>query len=827
MREQYDFKAIEEKWQKRWEDADIFHVTEDKSKEKFYLLEMFPYPSGKLHMGHVRNYSIGDVLGRFLNMKGYNVLHPIGFDSFGLPAENAAIKHGTHPAVWTSANIAEMEKQLRQMGLSYDWDREACTYKEEYYKWMQWIFIQFYKKGLAYKKENPVNWCPSCQTVLANEQVVDGCCERCKSVVTKKNLSQWYMKITDYADRLLDNLDDDSKMGGWPERVKVMQKNWISRSYGTEVDFEIVGSDLKFRVFTTRVDTIFGTSFMVIAPEHPYVEELIKGQKEEAACREYIEAAKRQSDIDRTSTTKEKTGQFTGRYVINPLTGAQVPIFLADYVLLGYGTGMVMGVPAHDQRDFEFARKFNLDIIPVVDPGNGQVDFENLTEAFEAQGTMINSGKYNGMPNEEAIALIGKDFEEKGIGKRTKNYKLRDWLISRQRYWGTPIPMIYCEDCGWQPEKEENLPVKLPTDVVFTGTGESPVATSKSFQNAVCPVCGKKAKREVDTMDTFMDSSWYFQRYTDARNDKAPFSKENSDYWMGVDQYIGGIEHAILHLMYARFFNMVLYDLGMTSVEEPFKNLLTQGMVLKDGAKMSKSLGNIVSPEEIIGKYGADTARLFILFAAPPEKELDWSDKGVEGSYKFLNRVWRLVAEIAEQTEGMPAKYILETKDDKQLAFVLNNTVKRVTQDIQLRFNFNTAISAIMELVNEMYRYKDLEDVNMGLMRDCTEKLVKMLAPFCPHIADEMWEGLGYEGFLFKAEWPEFDEKALVKDTVEIVLQINGKVKDKMEVPAGLDKAEFEKLAMESDKAKALIDGKQVVKVIAVPGKLVNIVVRG
>jgi len=826
MRETYDFKAIEAKWQKIWEEKSVFKVSEDKTKEKYYLLEMFPYPSGKLHMGHVRNYSIADVVGRFMNMKGYNVLHPIGFDSFGLPAENAAIKHGTHPAVWTSSNIAEMEKQLKQMGFSYDWDREVCTYTEEYYKWMQWLFIQFYNRGLAYKKENPVNWCPSCATVLANEQVVDGKCERCKSDVTKKNLSQWYMKITDYADRLLDNLDDDSKMGGWPERVKTMQKNWIGRSYGTEVDFDILGSDKKFRVFTTRVDTVFGTSFMVIAPEHSYVEELIKGQKEEAACRAYIENTKKQSDIERTSTTKEKTGQFTGRYVINPLTGKQVPIFLADYVLLGYGTGMVMGVPAHDQRDFDFAKKFGLEIIPVVDPGNGKIDFDNLTEAFEAEGTMINSGKYNGLPNKEAIALIGKDFEEKGIGKRTKNYKLRDWLISRQRYWGAPIPMLYCDDCGWVPEKEENLPVKLPTDVVFTGVGESPIATSKTFQNGVCPKCGKKARREVDTMDTFMDSSWYFQRYTDARNTEKAFSKENSDYWMNVDQYIGGIEHAILHLMYARFFNMVLYDMGMTSSEEPFKNLLTQGMVLKDGSKMSKSVGNVVSPEEIIEKYGADTARLFILFAAPPEKELEWSDTGVEGSYKFLNRVYRLVAEMAEETKGMPCNYIATTKDDKQLCYVLNNTVKRVTQDVQLRFNFNTAISAIMELVNEMYRYKDLEDVNMGLLRDATEKLVRMLSPFVPHIADEMWEGLGFDGLLFKESWPEYDEGALVKDSVEIVLQINGKVRDKMEVPAGLSKEEFEKIAMESDKAKALIDGKTIVKVIAVPGKLLNIVVR-
>jgi len=825
MREQYDFKSIESKWQKRWEEKALFNVKEDSSLKKFYLLEMFPYPSGNLHMGHVRNYSIGDVLCRYLRAEGYNVLHPMGFDSFGLPAENAAIKHGIHPAIWTSANIKEMERQLKQLGFSYDWNREASTYSEDYYRWTQWIFIQFFKRGLAYKKENPVNWCPSCGTVLANEQVVEGCCERCKSQVVKKNLSQWYLKITDYADRLLDNLDSED-MAGWPERVKLMQKNWIGRSYGTEVDFEIAGSELPFRVFTTRPDTIFGTSFMVIAPEHPYVESLISGSAYEDVCRAYIEDAKKQSEIDRSSATREKTGVFTGRYVINPLNGKQLPIFIADYVLLGYGTGMVMGVPAHDQRDFEFARKYGLEIVPVVDPGDASIDFSNLDAAFEAEGKMINSGKYDGMPNREAISLISRDLEERGIGKRTKNYKLRDWLVSRQRYWGAPIPMIYCEDCGWQAEKEENLPVRLPVDVVFTGTGESPLASSKSFQDAVCPVCGKKAQREVDTLDTFVDSSWYFQRYTDAGNQELPFSRENSDYWMNVDQYIGGIEHAILHLMYARFFNMVLFDMGLTGTEEPFRNLLTQGMVLKDGAKMSKSLGNTVSPEEIIEKYGADTARLFILFASPPEKELEWSDAGVEGSYKFLGRVWRLVRELAELTEEIPASYMVETADDRQLAYVLNNTVKRVSSDIGQRFNFNTAISAIMELVNELYRYKDLEDVNLGLLRDACEKLVRMLSPFCPHIADEMWEGLGFDGALFGVEWPDCDEAALIKDSVEIVIQINGKVRGKMEVPSGISKEEQETTVMSSEALPALLNGKSVLKVICVPGKLVNIVVK-
>ena len=775
-------------------------------------------------MGHVRNYSIADVLARYLHMKGKNVLHPIGFDSFGLPAENAAIKNQTHPAVWTSSNIAEMEKQLRQLGFSYDWDREVCTYKEDYYKWMQWIFIQFYKHGLAYKKENPVNWCPSCQTVLANEQVVEGCCERCHTPVTKKNLSQWYLKITDYADRLLEGLDT---LPGWPEHVKTMQRNWIGRSEGTEVVYRLKGSDTPMPVFTTRVDTIFGATFIVISPEHPMVEELITGYPEEKECREYIEQAKRQSDIERTSTVKEKTGAFTGRYAINPATGEDIPIYLADYVLMGYGTGIVMGVPYGDQRDFEFAKKYDLPIVPVVDPHRDDIDINNLERAFIADGTVINSGKYNGMDNREAIKAMQKDFEEAGFAVPKVNFKLRDWLISRQRYWGTPIPMIWCEDCGWQPEKEENLPVILPTDVEFTGKGESPIVTSKTFVDTVCPCCGKPAKREVDTMDTFLDSSWYELRYCDNKNDKACWDVDKADYWMNVDQYIGGVEHAILHLMYARFFCKFLHDIGLTKSEEPFQNLLTQGMVLKGGKKMSKSVGNVVSPEEIIDRYGADTARLFILFAAPPEKELEWSDEGVEGSFRFLNRVYRLVCDMIELTKDVPPRYIPEGKDDKQLAYILNNAIKRVSEDISKRFNFNTAISAIMELVNEMYRYKELEDINLGLLADATQKLVLILAPFVPHIAEEMWEGLGGEGLVYNAKWPEVDGSMLVKDTVEIVVQINGKVREKADVPAGMDKALLEETVMAMDSVKALIEGKTVVKVVAVPGKLVNIVVKG
>lgn len=822
MIDKYNFSEIEKKWQTKWAEGDVFKVTEDPDKEKYYVLEMFPYPSGKLHMGHVRNYSIGDVLARFKKMKGFNVLHPMGWDSFGLPAENAAIKHGVEPSKWTWENIGEMREQLKELGLSYDWDREVATCHPDYYKWMQWIFIQFYKKGLAYKKENPVNWCPSCQTVLANEQVVDGKCERCKTLVGKKDLSQWYFKITDYAERLLDNLEE---LPGWPNKVKLMQKNWIGKSIGAEVTFEIDGFDKGLDVFTTRPDTLYGVTYMVMAPEHPYLKELVAGSEYEEPVNAYVDKVQHMSDIERTSTTNEKTGQFTGRYAINPLTGKKVPIFISDYVLMDYGTGAIMAVPAHDQRDFDFAKKFDLEIIPVVDSDDPEVDVYDLKAAFAAEGTMINSEMFNGMNNKEAIEKIIDYLEEKKIGKKSINYKLRDWLISRQRYWGTPIPMIHCDDCGWVPEKEENLPVLLPADVQFTGKGESPLATSKTFVNTTCPVCGKPARRELDTMDTFLDSSWYFLRYCDPKNTEAPFSKEKVDYWMNVDQYIGGVEHAILHLMYARFFQMALYDLGLVSTEEPFKNLLTQGMVIKDGAKMSKSLGNVVSPAEIIDKYGADTARLFILFAAPPERELDWSDKGVEGSFRFINRVYRMVYDFSQNYSGVPESYEISGDADKNMAYWLNYAIKKVSDDIGERFNFNTAISTIMELVNEMYRYKE-GTVNPGLFGAAIKDLIIMLAPFVPHVTEEMWEHLGYEGSVHDQNWPEYDEKALVKDTVEIVVQVNGKIKEKLDIAGGLSREEMEKTAMENEKVKGLIEGKNVVKVIAVPGKLINIVVK-
>lgn len=832
MERRYDAAYVEKKWQKIWEERDSFHVTEDPDKEKYYTLVMYPYPSGKLHMGHLRNYAIGDVVARSKKMDGYNVLHPIGYDAFGLPAENAAIENGVEPSKWTHQNMSDMTKQLKEMGISYDWDRMIYSCDPVYMKWMQWIFIQFFKKGVAYKKDTDVNWCPSCKTVLANEQVWQGECERCGSVVEKKKLSQWNFKTTAYAERLLENID--TKLGGWPDSVRTMQRNWIGKSTGANMTFPIADSDKVIEVFTTRADTTYGVTFMVLSPEHPFVEELIAGKPCEEEARKYIRECSMKSEIERTAEGREKTGVFIDSYAINRLNGKKVPIYITDYVLMGYGTGAVMGVPAHDQRDFDFAKKFGLEIIPTIQPEDPSIDPNDLKEAFLAEGKVINSGQFDGMDWRDAIPAMEKYIEEQGWGYHTITYKMRDWIISRQRYWGCPIPMIWCDDCGWVPEKEENLPVMLPTDVEFTGTGDSPITTSKTFQEGVkCPCCGKPARREVDTMDTFLDSSWYFLRYCDADNKEEAFNKEKADYWMNVDQYIGGIEHATMHLLYARFFQMVLYDLGLTKFEEPFENLLTQGMVIKGytdkngeyvKAKMSKSLGNVISPAEIIDKYGSDTARMFILFAAPPERELDWSDAGVEGSYRFINRVYRLVYEFVEEYGLGEKNQEAKNEADKALVYKINATVKKVGEDIR-KFAFNTAISAIMELVNDMYKYKEGE-MNPELFRFGLNRLMLVLSPFVPHVCEEMWEHTGHDGLIYDQPWPEYDESAITLDTIEMVVQINGKVKDRIDVAADADREAIEEQALNSDKIKELLDGKNVVKVITVPGKIVNIVAK-
>ncbi|MEI8215579.1 MAG: leucine--tRNA ligase [Eubacteriales bacterium] len=819
----YNFKEIEVKWQKSWEDNKLFKAEIDKTKEKYYLLEMFPYPSGKLHMGHVRNYSIGDVYARFKRMKGYNVLHPMGWDSFGLPAENAAIKNGIHPNIWTWENIAEMRSQLKLLGISYDWDREIATCHPDYYKWMQWIFIKFFENGLAYKKKNPVNWCSSCKTVLANEQVVDGNCERCGTSVGKKDLDQWYFKITSYADRLLDDLEH---LDHWPDKVKLMQKNWIGKSVGAEVDFPIKDFDKSLKIFTTRPDTLFGATFMVLAPEHAYVKELIKGTQYEAIVKDFVHKINHMTEIERSASNLEKEGIFLGRYAINPMNGKEIPIFVANYVLMHYGTGAIMAVPAHDQRDYDFARKYKIDIIQVIsDPTD--INGSQLNEAYCGDGLLINSGEFSGLDIETGKTKIIEFLASNSIGNESINFKLRDWLISRQRYWGCPIPMIYCKQCGWVPEKEENLPVRLPEDVVFTGKGESPLTTSKTFMAATCPKCGGEGTRETDTMDTFLDSSWYFLRYTDPTNSEKIYDMEKANYWMAVDQYIGGVEHAILHLLYSRFFTKVLFDMGLCPVEEPFKRLLTQGMVLKDGAKMSKSKGNVVSPEEIIEKYGVDTARLFILFASPPEKELEWSDAGVEGSYRFLNRVYRLFDELNAE---LPKDYIrledkieILTSDDVSMNFVLNSSIKKVTDDIE-RFNFNTAVSSIMELINEMYRYKELPNRNLKLLKKATRTMIILLSPFAPHLCEELWEKSGESEYTIMESWPSFDEKALVKENVEIVIQVNGKLKEKIVVPHGMQRDAFQEYALKDEKVKELLKGKEIIKIISVPDKLLNVV---
>jgi len=892
MIKEYKPSEIEKKWQDKWFEGDVFK-SENKveGKENYYVLEMFAYPSGKLHVGHLRNYAIGDAIARYKKMKGFNVLHPFGWDSFGLPAENAAIDNGAHPGKWTKANIDNMRRQMKLMGLSYDWNRELSTYTPEYYKWNQKFFIEMYKKGLVYKKKSYVNWCPDCNTVLANEQVEDGKCWRHgKTDVIQKELSQWYFKITEYAEELLQGHEE--LRGHWPEQVLTMQKNWIGKSTGSEVDFIL---DYKFEndgnshlklndrgevvisVFTTRPDTLYGVTYATVAPEHPLVEEIIL--KENPSIREAVERMINEDKIARTAEDKEKEGVFSGLHVINPVNGEKVQLWIANYVLMDYGTGAVMAVPAHDERDFQFSKKYNLDLKIVVNPvdKNGnleEVSVEKIENALVNSGVLVNSEEFNGLNSNEAKEKITEKLEKIGLGKKTVNYRLHDWLISRQRYWGTPIPVIYDEDGNIYLEEEANLPVKLPTDIEFSGKG-NPLETSEEFKNVILPN-GKKGRRETDTMDTFVDSSWYYLRYLDSHNDKEPFKKEDADNWTPVHQYIGGIEHAVMHLLYARFFHKSLRDLGYVDTNEPFKRLLTQGMVLgpsyysqnerrylfprevemKDGKpfsketgeelatkveKMSKSKNNGVDPEEIVKEYGADSSRVFTLFAAPPEKELEWNMNGLAGAYRFINRLYLLIsstADFADKNASKENNYGINldarSEKDKEIQKKLHQTVKKVTDSIEDDFHFNTAIAAIMELLNDMTTYKqnvidknDISSESKKVWHEVLEKVILLIAPFAPHVADELWSDLGNTTLTFEEEWPAFDEKLTVENNFNLVLQVNGKVRDIVPAQVGISKDDAEKLAFSSEKVQKFVDGKEVVKVIVVPNKLVNIVVKG
>ena len=809
----YNVNEVEKKWQQIWHDKKVFKAQEDTSKEKYYLLVMFPYPSGNLHMGHVRNYSIGDVFARFNRMLGKNVIHPIGWDSFGLPAENAAIKHNIHPKTWTKQNIAKMNEQLKMLGISYDWDREIATCDPEYYKWNQWFFIKMWEKGLIFRKTANVNWCPSCKTVLANEQVNQGVCWRCDSQVEQKELEQWFIKITDYADELLEG---HKELTGWPEQVIAMQKNWIGKSHGAEMNFQITDSDKKLKIFTTRPDTIFGVSFMVLSPEHSIIKEFKNKIANWQEVEKYIIASASKSNIERASS-KEKTGvKLEGVSAINPANGKNIPIFVADYVLIGYGTGAIMAVPAHDQRDWDFARKYNIEITEVIKGNNSDIN----KSAYEDEGFMVNSGKFDGITSAEAREQMPVWVEENGWGKRTTNFKLREWLISRQRYWGTPIPMIHCEKCGTVPVNEHDLPVQLPENIKFTDDGKSPLQGCEEFLNTTCPKCGAKAIRETDTMDTFVDSSWYYARYTDARNNNKPFDSDKANYWLPVDQYVGGIEHACMHLIYSRFWHKIMRDLGLVKSNEPFKNLLTQGMVTLGGSAMSKSKGNIVSPDEIVSKYGADTARLFILFAAPPEKQLDWSDDGVEGCWRFINRVWRL-----QDVLNIKSDVAATDKSKEELLRSMHVCIKKVTEDIQKEHQFNTAISSVMELVNVMYVYK--YHGNDGcLSKEVYETIVLLLAPFTPHLCEEIWNLLGHKDCVSCAKWPKYNEQYIKQEVIEIPVQINGKLKGKIAVNISSQEQEVKDLVLKNDKLKNLFIDKMIVKFIYIQSKIINIVVK-
>ncbi|HRW88118.1 MAG: leucine--tRNA ligase [Thermovirgaceae bacterium] len=825
----YDFSTIEKKWQKRWESEGTFNVERDPDREKFYCLEMFPYPSGALHMGHLRNYSIGDMLARFLMMEGKQVLHPMGYDAFGLPAENAAIKYETHPHKWTWDNIEHMTDQLKRMGCSYDWRRRVETCNPNYYHWTQWLFLQFHRKGLAYRKTAPVNWCESCGTVLANEQVInDGHCWRCATPVVKKNLEQWFLRITDYAQELLDSLED---LPGWPERVKLMQRNWIGRSEGVRLRFALYGNSVEIETFTTRIDTIFGVTFLALSPEHPAVSFIADRSPKKDEIEEFVTSSMAQTEREQAAAGGEKRGIDTGLFAVNPVNGERVPVWIANYILMEYGTGAIMGVPAHDQRDFDFARKYSIPVIPVINPPTGEVlDGKTMDVAFEEDGIQCNSGKFDGMPSSEALPAMTQWFVSSGWGEREINFRLRDWLISRQRYWGAPIPIIYCDKCGAVPVPESDLPVELPLDIKMR-TGVNPLATAEEWKRVPCPKCGGPGIRETDTMDTFICSSWYFLRFASPWTGKAPFETDDTDYWMAVDQYIGGIEHACLHLIYARFFTKFLADCGMLKVREPFTNLLTQGMVIKDGAKMSKSRGNVVDPDEIITKWGADTARLFILFASPPEKDLDWSDQGVEGAHRFLQRVYRLVETNQEGLRGASKEVLpmasISDKKARDLKRRIHYTIQRVTRDIEEEKQFNTAVARLMELSNDLGSFSPASGDEWALFREGVEVLLTLLTPIAPHICEEMWEMTEGEGLISERRWPQVDESALVLDNITVVFQVNGKVREQVDLPAGLDPREMEEAVLSHEAVARRLQGKEIIRVITVPDKLVNVVVKG
>jgi len=864
MDSRYNPQSIETKWQKRWQDDKLFNVTENPDQKKYYLLEMFPYPSGKIHMGHVRNYTIGDVVARYKRMRGFNVLHPMGWDAFGMPAENAAIANNTHPAKWTYENIDAMRAQLKRLGFSYDWERELATCRPEYYRWEQWLFLKMVEKGMAYRKESFVNWCEPCQTVLANEQVEAGMCWRCGKPVRQKKLWQWFFRITDFAEDLLVHCD---KLPGWPEKVTTMQRNWIGKSVGAEIRFAVSGSPETISVFTTRPDTIFGATFMCLAPEHPLVSELSAGTEQEAAVTAFVERISLQERSSKAIENYEKEGVFTGAYCINPMNGREMPIYTANFALMEYGTGAVMSVPAHDQRDFDFARKYDLPVVVVVSPPDETLDGDTMECAYTVDGTMVNSGAFDGMANRKAIEAIVDSMEQNDIGKKTVSFRLRDWGISRQRYWGAPIPMIHCPDCGIVPVPETDLPIMLPEDADMLEGGRSPLPGLAQFARTCCPRCGREdARRETDTMDTFVESSWYFERYCSPRCDTAMFDKKAVDYWMPVDQYIGGVEHAILHLLYSRYFTRVLESMGLVTFKEPFTRLLTQGMVCKettacpqhgflfpeevvengdDGRtcrhcgqpvtvgrveKMSKSKKNVIDPNVLLDQYGADTTRLFCLFAAPPERDLEWSEQGVEGSYRFLQRVWRLAESWLPIIGGAPSAEgdLSPTRPEtKELYRKTHATIKRVTQDIEERFHFNTVISAVMELVNAMQALdgSKVQDGDKPVMRFALETAVLLLSPIVPHFCEELWENLGRRKSVLLHPWPTFDEAATVKDEVEIVVQVNGKLRSRFSAAVDADDAILKEAALADERIEKFIDGKAIRKTIVVKNKLVNIVV--